>query len=153
MNIDNHIHELLFQHDCVIVPGLGGFVANYQSAYFNPSLQIFYPPNKKVAFNADLKENDGLLAKHVSNKNDCSYDEANEHISEFVNAALETLKADKIVEINKVGVLRYNKDENIEFNPGNESNFLLSSFGMSPVQAPAIRRTSTEKTLIAQPEP
>ena len=145
MKLDKHIHELLFQHDCVIVPGLGGFIANYQSAHFNSSLQIFYPPAKKVAFNSELKENDGLLAKYVSKNQDCSYDEANNSIHEAVRTIYELLKTDGFVEIEKVGSLRYNKESNIEFNPGNESNFLLSSFGMSPVQAPAIKRTIADK--------
>ena len=161
MKIDKYIHELLYQHDCVIVPGLGGFIANYQSAYFNPSLQIFYPPSKKVAFNSELKENDGLLAKYVSKKTDCSYDEATKSIHEAVRTIYESLKTNKLVEIDKVGTLRYNKESNIEFNPGNESNFLLSSFGMSPVQAPAIKRTiadtsfnqtATPETILVAPK-
>ena len=146
MKLDKHIHELLFQHNCVIVPGLGGFIANFQSAHFNPSLQIFYPPSKKVAFNSDLKENDGILAKYVSKKQECSYDEANKSIHEAVRTIYERLKSDKLVEIEKVGFLRYNKENNIEFNPGSESNYLLSSFGMSPVQAPAIKRIASDKT-------
>jgi hypothetical protein len=36
MNVALFIEELLWEHDCVVVPGWGGFIANYQSAKKNP---------------------------------------------------------------------------------------------------------------------
>jgi hypothetical protein len=36
MKIEQYISELLYKYDCVIVPGLGGFVANYKSATIQP---------------------------------------------------------------------------------------------------------------------
>ena len=35
---DPYINELLFDHDCVIVTDLGGFIANYRPASINPAL-------------------------------------------------------------------------------------------------------------------
>ena len=36
MNIESYIVQLLFDHQCVILPGLGGFVVNQQSAVIDP---------------------------------------------------------------------------------------------------------------------
>lgn len=46
MQLDQYISELLFHHDCVIVPGLGGFVVNYKSAHISAVQNTFYPVKK-----------------------------------------------------------------------------------------------------------
>ena len=60
--IDNYICELLYDHDCVIIPGLGGFIANFEPARIIRKQHTIMPPSKKIAFNGKLKNNDGLLA-------------------------------------------------------------------------------------------
>ena len=44
MKIEEHISELLFEHDCVIVPDFGGFVCNYAPARIDPVKHLFEPP-------------------------------------------------------------------------------------------------------------
>jgi len=65
--IEQHIFELLFQHDCVILSDFGGFVANYVSAKVDNSTQRIFPPAKTVIFNKYLSNNDGLLAHNNCN--------------------------------------------------------------------------------------
>ncbi|NLA48282.1 MAG: hypothetical protein GX876_02335, partial [Bacteroidales bacterium] len=62
MDITSFIRELLFSHDCVIVPGFGGFVGNYAPARIDRATSTFYPPSKQISFNRNLRNNDGLLA-------------------------------------------------------------------------------------------
>ncbi|MBA3284223.1 MAG: SPOR domain-containing protein, partial [Nitrosopumilus sp.] len=59
MKIDQHISQLLYHHDCVIVPGFGGFVTNSQPARIHPVQHQFYPPSKSLGFNIHLRRNDG----------------------------------------------------------------------------------------------
>ena len=66
MDIRNCIAELLSAHDCVIIPGLGGFIGNYSPARIDPVHHAFQPPFKKLLFNINLKQNDGLLANAVA---------------------------------------------------------------------------------------
>ena len=61
MDITAFIRELLFGHDCVIVPGFGGFIGNYTPASIDKSSGTFYPPVKQISFNRNLNHNDGLL--------------------------------------------------------------------------------------------
>ena len=75
--VDKHISELLYQHDCVIVPEFGGFVANYCSAKIHPTQHTFTPPSKSIVFNSNLKNNDGLLANHIALAENTNYPEAN----------------------------------------------------------------------------
>jgi hypothetical protein len=46
VKVAQHISQLLYCHDCVIVPTFGGFVTNYQSAQLNAEKGIALPPSK-----------------------------------------------------------------------------------------------------------
>jgi hypothetical protein len=54
-NISKHISELLYFHDCVIVPGFGGLVANHITAVYDEEKNMFSPPAKEIVFNTNLK--------------------------------------------------------------------------------------------------
>ena len=56
MNLSVYLKELLKTNDCVIIPDLGGFIANYQSAAFNAQGDQFYPPTKEIIFSGKLKK-------------------------------------------------------------------------------------------------
>ena len=64
--ISKYISELLFLHDCVIIPQFGGFVGNNKSAVLNETTGIITPPSKEILFNLNLQTNDGLLINHIS---------------------------------------------------------------------------------------
>ena len=53
IELSQHIEVLLLENDCVIVPGLGGFVAHY-----TPAIQLeenmFLPPTRTIGFNPQL---------------------------------------------------------------------------------------------------
>ncbi len=66
MKIDQHISDLLYCYDCVIIPDFGGFVANYRSAEIDKKRNILYPPSKGIIFNKNLVHNDGLLANKIA---------------------------------------------------------------------------------------
>ena len=51
--VEHYISELLFLHDCVILPDFGGFVGNPQSAKLNKITGILSPPSKQILFNAN----------------------------------------------------------------------------------------------------
>ena len=55
------IAELLYKHDCVIVPHFGGFVARNNASSFSKGNNLLYPASKHVLFNKNLTHNDGLL--------------------------------------------------------------------------------------------
>ena len=65
LKLDLHIRNLLHEHDCVILPSFGGFVANYHSAKIDPIINLIHPPKKHIVFNKNLQNNDGLLVNEV----------------------------------------------------------------------------------------
>jgi nucleoid DNA-binding protein len=145
--IDKHISNLLDEHDCVIVPELGGFVANYSSAKIHPVQHTFIPPTKNIVFNKNLKNNDGLLANHIAMDHATSYPEALKYIGQFVDRASSDLKNGSKVKIEEVGTLFLDVERNIQFEPDTKVNHLLDAFGLSQFQSPAIKRDNISKRI------
>ena len=140
MNIDQYISDLLFEYDCVIVPEFGGFISNYAPARIHPTQYLFTAPSKRIGFNLHLKNNDGLLANHIKGCEKITYDNANKIINNFVEHSNGELNSGRKLLIKNVGVLYFDVERHLQFEPDNSINYLLDSFGFSDFQSPAIRR-------------
>ncbi|MBN8702303.1 MAG: SPOR domain-containing protein [Bacteroidetes bacterium] len=140
LRIDQHINSLLYFHDCVIVPGFGGFVANYAPATIHATQHYFTPPSKKIVFNINLNNNDGLLANEIAVKQGIVFSEAGKIIENCVQYYLRELALGNKIVIENVGTLFYDVEKNLQFEPSKEINHLTAAFGLSPVQSAAIRR-------------
>ena len=44
--LDSHISYLLHEHNCVILPAFGGFVANYHSSRIDPIINLIKKNNR-----------------------------------------------------------------------------------------------------------
>jgi|TARA_B110000305_G_scaffold76478_1_gene85866 nucleoid DNA-binding protein len=139
MNLAKHITDLLYRYDCVIVPDFGGFVTQQIGAKLTSDAQTFYPPAKQVAFNGHLKHNDGLLANYVTSTEKMSFEEAATAISLTVAKWQQALKTSEI-QLDGLGILSLNKNQQIIFEPKKEINFLTASFGLSAVVSAAVNR-------------
>ncbi len=116
-NIDRHIEILLLKHDCVIVPGFGGFVAHHVSAQFDEADRTMLPPKTTVGFNQQLTMNDSLLVQSYIETYDYSYPEALRVINDEVAQLRSMIEEYGHFDINSVGRLSLNKDGNYEFEP------------------------------------
>lgn len=146
-----HISNLLFDHDCVIVPGLGGFITNYKPAYINPVHNTFYPPSKQVTFNVRLNTNDGILAHSMAKNLGIDYNQAMRVIEHDVHSMKISLMKGQRIVLDQIGVLYNNKENNIVFEPSNEVNFLGESFGLPRFTASTISRQSSNGVMINKP--
>ena len=81
MKISYHIFNLLQEHDCVIVPNFGAFVARNISAKISNDGSKIYPPNKEITFNKSLIKSDGLLINEISSNENISYEVANDKLN------------------------------------------------------------------------
>ena len=144
MKLEQYISELLYNHDCVIVPGLGGFVANYKPATIQPIQNTFSPPSKSISFNKNLNNNDGLLANLIAQKEVVSFDVATKNIEDVVVEINQDLKLKKRITIQNIGDLFLNTENKIQFEPQNNINYLLGSYGLPVFQKQPIVRTTIE---------
>lgn len=141
-----NVKELLMQHDCVIVPGFGGFVCNREPARIDQVSHVITPPARKVVFNQNLKSNDGLLAGHLAKKEQLTYSQALGTIESIVASVMEVLQEKKSLSIELFGNFRLNADANYVFLPDKRNNYLSSSFGLGLIQAqPVASRTLKNK--------
>ena len=140
MNIDLHISDLLYKHDCVILPGFGGFVGNYSAARVHPINHTFYPPSKNILFNSKLTGDDGLLAHNLSVSENISYEEAKTALQSFVKECRQTLKNGEALTFDKIGTIQKDVEGSLLFNQDNTVNYLEDSYGLpSFVSYPIIR--------------
>jgi len=140
MKICFYISALLYQHDCVVIPGMGGFIANYTPAHITPFKNNFAPPSKEIIFNSSLQHNDGLLAHYIASHEGITYAQAIIRIEQEIQALQLELQNGKVVILEKAGTLRLNEEHNILFTPGNTENFLDESFGLPTFSTPVIKR-------------
>lgn len=143
IELAKHIEILLLENDCVIVPGLGGFIVYYQPAYYDENEGVFYPPIRTVGFNPQLTMNDGLLTQAYMQTCHTDYSDALRKIALVVNDLKEMLYKDGFVEISGVGKLYYTIHDTYEFHPnGNGMKtptlYALDSFLIYPISAESI---------------
>ena len=143
--VDKYISELLFLHDCVILPDFGGFVANEKSAELNNLTGALTPPSKEILFNINLKTNDGLLITHIANNENISHELAKKKISDYVDCINKKLYTKKLLRIEKVGLFTQGYEGNITFIQDKTTNYSLLSYGLSTTfNKKIIRNTITE---------
>jgi len=147
MKIARYIGDLLYDYECVVIPGLGGFLTNDKPASIQSNTHHFHPPYKQVMFNAYLKTNDGLLIKYIARKEKISYKEAKAQVDEFVYLCNNALKSGEKVNFYKVGSLYLNNNGKIIFEQDNTINYNADAFGLTGFVSPAVRRASAEEKL------
>jgi hypothetical protein len=147
MKIETYIAQLLYRYQCVTVPGLGAFLTEIQSAQHNETTNTFFPPTKMISFNSHLKNNDGLLANHIAQSEKTSYGFAVSAIAFEVLSWKKTLEEGGLVQIKNVGEIRFNAEKNIIFSPSDRTNYLTSSFGLSPFISPLVKKEEFEKKI------
>lgn len=129
------IAELLYKHDCVIVPNFGGFVARQYSASFSKGNNLLYPSSKHVLFNKNLIHNDGLLLSALMELGGVDYVEAEKSINDFKDYLQSLLAIRKRFELPNIGLLFIDGEGLLRFEAKADVNFLLDSFGLEPVLA------------------
>lgn len=139
IELNRHIEILLLDNDCVIVPGLGGFMAHHVAARYDGTDGLFLPPLRTLGFNPQLKLNDSLLAQSYVEAYDISYPEALRRIEDEVSELKQRLDNEGQYELNDIGTLGVNEDGNYVFEPCEAgiltpSLYGLSSFEMKPLE-------------------
>ena len=152
MQIEKHISDLLYRYQCVTVPGFGAFLTETVSAHVTGSASSFFPPKKVVSFNANVKNNDGLLANHVALQEKMSYELAVIKIGDVVNEWTYLLQNRNRVVLKNIGEISVNNEMNWVFEPANTINYLTDSFGLIPFVSPEITRVVLKQEVAALEE-
>lgn len=154
-----HIEVLLLENDCVIVPGLGGFIAHNKAAEFKDSANVFCPPVRTIGFNPQLIINDGLLAQSYMQAYDTDFPDASRKIESVVSQIKDSLYKNGQAELENIGTLYYTMAGVYGFEPYQNAFFSpslygLGSFSISPLsELKPVKETAVEPRIIIETVP
>lgn len=170
ISINSHIENLLLCYDCVIVPGLGGFLTRYEDSTFIHHSGEITPPYRSVSFNSQLKTNDGLLIHSYMTTYDTNYPKAQQLLDDDIRALKDILHKGEPCEIGSIGTLQQTQNGALIFTPNAEqliptkdfygltdSNISLARQNAVKAKAPKVTTTkivaTTKKHTNASPTP
>ena len=142
--VAEHISELLYENDCVILINFGGFVCNHVSSKLDEKTGVLIPPHKSILFNSQLKNNDGLLINHISSSENIDLETAQKKVTDFANECIDNLKKYKSLRFEKIGLLSLNDESKIVFEQDTKINYNKNSFGFQPIVNNKVTRDKDE---------
>lgn len=148
IDLSRHIELLLLDHDCVIVPELGAFIANNASACYNDAGDsMFLPPYRNICFNQNLVSNDGLLVQAYMNAYDTAYPEALKQMRQDIADTMRELDIRGRYELANIGVLHKGINGNITFSSVNSGILTPSLYGLYSFCAKSWEEVLKEKQI------
>lgn len=157
IELAQHIEALLLENDCVIVPGLGGFVAHHTPATWVKDECIFLPPSRVIGFNPKLTMNDGLLAQSYMSVYGTTFSDATKMIDRKVKELTATLHEDGCMSLPNIGELRYTLHRTYDFVPYDDRVTTPDLYGLDSFELkelPALQtavRPQPQAIRVAQP--
>ncbi len=132
MELAIYIKKLLYNHDILVIPGLGGLITKYKPAEINVNDHSIAPPSKYLSFDEHLNDTDGLLANYISSQKGISKEEAEAFILSEVELILKRLNEKETILFEGIGY--FSKENGVtRFEREPEVNFLTDSFGLSNI--------------------
>lgn len=146
-NLFRHIEYLLLSNDCVIVPGLGAFIAISRPATIDHDKGIILPPSRSIIFNQAVMSDDGLLANSIARKHNLSFGEARQIILRETAILKECLSSGKEVDAGRLGMLVMGEEGNLIFTPSVAISGMNAAMGFMNVRFKAeVETHPTEET-------
>lgn len=133
IDVGAYIADLLYEHDSVNIPGLGGFVSRYKSSAIDQVQGKLLPPSKDLNFNGNLVLNDGVLVNFLAEKNNLTKEEAQRTVDDYVEDVRKAIDRREIVVFPEVGRLYKDYESKLQFLPDN-TNFNTDSYGLPVIQ-------------------
>ena len=138
-DLARHIEALLVGNDCVIVPGLGGFIIHYTPAVWVEKDNVFLPPTRMTGFNARLKVNDGLLVQSYMTAHHVDFAKATKLVEKDADELLSLLHTEGKVTLGNIGQLHLSIHNTLEFIPDTNplcapAFYGLESFGIRKLE-------------------
>jgi len=109
------------------------------------------PPQKWLAFNALLKNDDGLLSNYIAKQEQVTVSQATSMIKSFVENTKREMSFEKSYFIEGLGIFSQNQEKKIQFQPLYSNNFHSESFGMESVFLKKSESTLNELQVISKP--
>lgn len=147
------IIQLLLRHNCVVVPGFGGFVAKQIAAEIDLDKGLIAPPKKALLFNRFLLTDDGLLLAEYARLHGLYYEEAKTQLQSHTDKLQRQLATGETLHLPKLGTFAKQPDGQISFEQDRFFNLLLSSYGLANLNFVAQPVQAAQETPIIELQP
>lgn len=147
IDVGQHIEFLLVSHDCVVVAGIGAFLANRYPAWWDEKKNRFMPPRREIRFNPEVSHDDGLLAQSLMRRHGVAYETATQIIAQW----LDEQNSQQRLEIGRLGYLVPSSIPGVTARFIPKHGHLASAFydALPPID---IEKTQTEHAGVADAE-
>ena len=147
-NLVKNISRLIAQHNCVIMPGVGAFLAHRVPAYYSAKEKIFMPPHRSLAFNPQVTVDDALLLSEYMGDGTMSYEEANERLNSDIEAMRLKLADSGILYFGDLGTFNMDIDGKISFTPNENSIDDPYNYGFEPLAIAPLKELKKKDIVI-----
>jgi len=139
MKLGKHISDLLYEHEQVLVPGLGTFYTAYMPARFIPEKKIVEAPRKEARFDSSLAEGETPLIDYIASAEGVEKDKVVEFLADVTSEIGSVLEHGKTVELENLGKLSKDPSGAFHFDPNPEINYLSDAPGVQEIRTPPSR--------------
>lgn len=126
-----HIEYLLTRRDCVIVPGVGAFIATERESEFDTSTGALTARRRDISFNSSVVSDDGLLTHSIARRERISYEEAHCLVVAEAGKIQADLQREGETTIGLVGRLVRDEEGCVAFEPRISQHSTLINVGLS----------------------
>lgn len=150
-----HIEYLLSRHDCVIVPGIGAFIATETEAFIDFENDVIHPRRREISFNSSVVTDDGLITHSIARHEGISYEEARRTVSNLIERMISDLDEEGEASVGMVGRLVKDSEGLISFQPRYSSTMsdLLPDIKLAvkeTMPSPSIGETNSQAATVQE---
>lgn len=147
IELGRYIETLLLDHECVILPELGGFVVRNEISSRTDEGRIC-PPYRSVGFNPQLVVNDGLLVQLIMQVYDTDFSSASRMLEESVREVRKRMAAAGGWKVGGIGTLKMVAENTYEFVPSSKDIVSPGYYGLEAFAFPLFSQIVAEKKTV-----
>lgn len=137
------ISELLYDHECLIIPEFGAFISKEHPAMLDYINHRLTPPSKELVFNGQLTADDGAFVGYLAKRQGVTINEAARITHDFAMRSLAILDEKLPLHLEGVGTLVKINSKDFSLTLDENLNFLGDAFGLTSFSLQPIYRTET----------
>jgi hypothetical protein len=134
--ITRSLHLLLHTNDCVVVPGIGGFLTNPVSARYDDQRQEWIPPTRDIVFNPRLVVRDGILEQALQRGTEANFSAAAAVVERETSAMRKAMDAGQSIELDGLGRLHLGDDGVVRFHASSRLSEQYAPLGLRRIVWP-----------------
>ena len=135
------------RHNCVILPGIGAFLAHKVPAMYLTKEQVFVPPHRELGFNPNIMVDDALLLSEYVSSESTTYDNAEKSLARDITSLRRVLSSKGTCCFGELGTFHMDINGKISFVANENAIDDPDNYGLEPLVVPLLSNCQ-EKTIV-----